>query len=176
MTLSGAPPSRPDLGGMTARYRGGRQAVEYAILRARRHKDKAQAETLLTRTTGGSGLSVTQRLAAGARRLKSTGPRTSSRRSRRSYAGTEAGAVAVQDADHPRHQPGGALPRLGGQGPALRCQDHAATSGGQRGSRAVRAQDRHPAAVRALHEQGNPAQCGAQLHDDLDAHDGYAAH
>lgn len=132
MTLPGAPPSRPDHGSVTARYRGGRQAVEYAILRVRRHKDKAQAETLLTRTTGGSGMSVTQRLAAGACRPKSTGPRTSSRRSRRSYAGTKAGAVAVQDADHPRHQPSGALPRLGDQGPALRCQDHAATSGGQR--------------------------------------------
>ena len=73
MTLLGAPPSRPDHRSMTARYRGGRQAVEYAILRARRHKDKAQAETLLTRTTGGSGMSVTQRLAAGARRLISAG-------------------------------------------------------------------------------------------------------
>ena len=41
----------------------------------------------------------------------------------------QAGAVAVQDADHPRHQPGGALPRLRDPGPTLRRQDLPAAGG-----------------------------------------------
>ena len=66
---------------------------------------------------------------------------------------TQAGTVAVQDADHARHQPGGALPRLRDQSPTRRHQDHPGSPVGQRRDRSVRAQDRDQAAVRALHEQ-----------------------
>ena len=50
--------------------------------------------------------------------------------------------------------------------PALRHQDLPEPPGGQRSDRAVRAQDRHQAKMRALPEQGKPAQRGALLHDN----------
>ena len=95
-----------------------------------------------------------RRLAAGVRRSQARGRGDQVEDRGVPARGTQAGTVAVQDADHARHQPGGALPRLRDPRPALRHQDHPEPPGGQRSDRAVRAQDRHPAAVRALHEQG----------------------
>src|SRR5260370_932546 len=93
-----------------------------------------------------------RRLAAGVRRSQARGRGHQVEDRGVPARRTEARTVAVQDADHARHQPGGALPRLRDQSPALRHQDHPAAPGGQRGDRAVRAEGRHPAAVRALHE------------------------
>jgi retron-type reverse transcriptase len=141
------------------------QVVEYAIARARRHKDRAEARSLILRRRqlpsqdpADPGLPAAQvcplcrRLAAGVRRSQARGRGHQVEDRGVPARRTEAGTVAVQDADHARHQPGGALPRLRDQSPALRHQDHPAAPGGQRGDRAVRAEGRHPAAVRALHE------------------------
>ena len=118
------------------------QVLEYAIARARRHRDKAEARRLALRRRqlpsqdpadpGYRRLRYVRycrRLAAGVRRsqARGRGHQVEDRGvpARRAQAGT----VAVQDTDHARHQPGGALPRLRDPRPALRHQDHPAVAG-----------------------------------------------